>query len=72
MLLRLVNSTHHVAWWVVNDVDFFLRFLGINIRELIEEAIFTEEDFIKFRIPTNQDLTARLDHLRSVGELLAK
>ena len=53
MLVRLVYLTHKGAWLVGIDFDLTLVGLGISIRELIEKAVFTEEDLIKFRVPTN-------------------
>ena len=53
MLVRLVYLAHQGAWLVGIEFDVTLLRFRLNILELIEEAVFTEEDFIKFRIPTN-------------------
>ena len=53
MLVRLVDFTHMDAWLVVIEFNITLLRRRINIRNLIGGVIFTEEDFIKFRVPTN-------------------
>ena len=52
MQVRLVYLTHKGAWLVGTEFDITLLRLRLNILELIEKAVFTEEDFIKFRVPT--------------------
>ena len=53
MQVRLVYLAHKGAWLVGIEFDITLLRLRLNILKLIEEAVFTEEDFIEFRVPTN-------------------